>query len=116
LKNTLADKLDNHTAVIGVFGLGYVGLPLAIEYCQQGYRCIGFEISPKKINMVNAGKSDIGDVSNAQVRSAVSKKLLKATADFSLPSSAMLPRSACQRLSPKPKTRMFPTFYWRLRN
>ncbi len=84
MKDTLANKLDNHTAVIGIFGLGYVGLPLAIEYCQQGFRCIGFEISPRKINMVNSGKSDIGDVSNAQVKSAVSKKLLKATADFSL--------------------------------
>jgi len=84
LKNTLTDKLNNRTAVIGVFGLGYVGLPLAIEYCEKGFRCIGFEISPKKISLINSGKSDIGDVSNAQVKRAVSKKLLKATADFSL--------------------------------
>ncbi len=84
MKNTLTDKLNNRTAVIGVFGLGYVGLPLAIEYCEKGFRCIGFEISPKKISLINSGKSDIGDVSNAQVKRAVSKKLLKATADFSL--------------------------------
>jgi UDP-N-acetyl-D-glucosamine dehydrogenase len=84
LKDTLAEKLKNHSAVIGVFGLGYVGLPLAIEYCLKGFRCIGFEISTKKINLINSGKSDIGDVSNAQVKDAVSKKLLRATADFSL--------------------------------
>ena len=84
MKLTLAEKLNNRTAVIGVIGLGYVGLPLSIEYCEQGFRCIGFEISAKKISLINSGKSDIGDVSNAQVKSAVGKKLLKATDDFSL--------------------------------
>ncbi len=84
MKHTLADKLNNHSAVIGIFGLGYVGLPLAIEFCAKGFRCIGFEISEKKIKLVNSGKSDIGDVSSAQVKNAINKKLLKATSDFSL--------------------------------
>jgi UDP-N-acetyl-D-glucosamine dehydrogenase len=65
-------------------GLGYVGLPLAIEYCQEGFKVIGFDILPKKVSLINSGKSDIGDVSNEQVKDAVSKKLLHATTDFSL--------------------------------
>lgn len=83
MKNQLAAKIENHKAVIGVIGLGYVGLPLATANCENGFTVIGFDISPVKIKLINSGKSDIGDVSNATVKKFVANKQLKATGDFS---------------------------------
>ncbi len=83
MKKHLSDKLKNKSAVIGVIGLGYVGLPLAIEYCEAGFKVIGFDIAAAKIKLINSGGSDIGDVKPAQVKAAVSQKLLTATGDFS---------------------------------
>jgi len=83
LKNQLAQKLKDRTAVIGIIGLGYVGLPLAIEYVHAGYRVVGFEISDRKIKLINSGGSDIGDVPAKEVKKAVTAKKLRATRDFS---------------------------------
>lgn len=82
MKNQLATKLKNRSAVVGVIGLGYVGLPLAIEYVHAGYKVVGFEISDRKIKLINAGGSDIADVPAKDVRKAVNNKRLKATRDF----------------------------------
>ncbi len=82
MKNPLAQKLKDRTAVVGVIGLGYVGLPLAIEYVHAGYRVVGFEISQAKIKLINSGGSDIGDVAPAEVKRAVKAGKLKATGDF----------------------------------
>ncbi len=83
MKKQLSDRLKNKSAVIGVIGLGYVGLPLAIEYCEAGYRVIGFDILQKKVKLINSGGSDIGDVAPVQVATAIKQKRLLATGDFS---------------------------------
>jgi UDP-N-acetyl-D-glucosamine dehydrogenase len=79
----LHNKLLNKSAVVGIIGLGYVGLPLAVEFAQNGLKVIGFDIAEKKVDLVNAGKSDIGDVTSKQVKIQVDSGMLKATTDFS---------------------------------
>ena len=58
----LAEKIKSHTAVIGVVGLGYVGLPLAVEFAQAGFHVVGIDLSESKCASVNAGESYIGDI------------------------------------------------------
>ena len=79
----LLGKLQNKTAVLGVIGLGYVGLPLAVEKARAGFRTIGFDIQPEKVDMVNAGVNYIGDVVNEDLRTLVGSGLLSATTDIS---------------------------------
>lgn len=79
----LTDKLLNKTATIGVIGLGYVGLPLAVEKAKAGYRVIGFDVQPSKVEMVNAGMNYIGDVVDDDLRNIVSAGRLTATTDYS---------------------------------
>ncbi|NLM74871.1 MAG: UDP-N-acetyl-D-glucosamine dehydrogenase, partial [Clostridiaceae bacterium] len=57
----LTNRLKARTAVLGVIGLGYVGLPLAVEKAKAGYKVIGFDIQPQKVDMVNQGINYIGD-------------------------------------------------------
>ena len=80
--NVVKKKLLNKTAILGVAGLGYVGLPLAIEKGKAGYKTIGFDINKSKIDMINEGKSYIGDVSNEDVEQIVKSGLLMATTDI----------------------------------
>lgn len=80
--NNLKEKLLNKTAVLGVIGLGYVGLPLAVEKAKAGFRTIGFDVQKLKVNMVNAGKNYVGDVVNEDLEELVKKGLLTATTDF----------------------------------
>ena len=80
---TLKEKLKNKTAVLGVIGLGYVGLPLAVEKAKAGYKTIGFDIQEAKVNMVNAGVNYIGDVVNEDLKEIVQSGYLRATTDFS---------------------------------
>ncbi len=79
---SLKQKLINKTAILGVVGLGYVGLPLAVEKAKAGYRTVGFDISEKRVAMVNSGKNYIGDVVNEDLEAIVSSGLLEATTDF----------------------------------
>lgn len=79
----LVDKLLNKTAVIGVIGLGYVGLPLAVEKAKAGYQVIGFDVQAQKIDMVNSGYNYIGDVIDEDLRVMVDAGRLRATADYS---------------------------------
>ena len=69
--------------VCGTVGLGYVGLPLAVEKAKAGYRTIGFEISQEKCDLVNAGHNYIGDVVDSDLSKLVNTGLLEATTDFS---------------------------------
>ena len=78
----LKQKLLDKTAKLGVVGLGYVGLPLAVEKAKAGYKTIGFDIQPSKVDMVNAGKNYIGDVVNEDLESLVKSGLLSATCNF----------------------------------
>ncbi|PLV56712.1 nucleotide sugar dehydrogenase [Thermotoga sp. SG1] len=79
----LKEKLLNRTAVIGVIGLGYVGLPLAVEKAKAGYRVVGFDIQKKRVDMVNAGINYIGDVVDEELKDLVKKGMIRATIDFS---------------------------------
>lgn len=80
----LKEKIEKRKAVVGVIGLGYVGLPLAVEYGNQGFKVLGFDISKKKVDLINSGRSDIDDIADVQVRKLVQKGLLKATLNFAL--------------------------------
>lgn len=79
----LLRKLEDKTAVIGVIGLGYVGLPLAVEKAKAGYRVIGFDVQARKIDMLNSGHNYIGDVVDEDLREMVRDGRLSATADYS---------------------------------
>ena len=75
-------KLQERTAILGVIGLGYVGLPLAVEKAKAGYRTIGFDVQKSKVEMVNRGENYIGDVVNEDLQEIVASGLLTATTDF----------------------------------
>lgn len=80
----LKQKIEQHTAVIGVIGLGYVGLPLAVEKGKVGFRVVGFDINPERVGKVNAGDNYIGDVKDEELQDLVKREILTATTDFSL--------------------------------
>lgn len=82
LAKALKQKIENKTAQIGVIGLGYVGLPLAVEKAKAGYTVIGFDVQQKKVDMVNAGINYIGDVVDQELTDLVMSGRLSATADY----------------------------------
>ncbi|KLU59325.1 UDP-N-acetyl-D-glucosamine 6-dehydrogenase [Peptococcaceae bacterium CEB3] len=84
LAQALKDKIERHTAGIGVIGLGYVGLPLAVEKGKVGFPVIGFDINPKRVDKVNAGDNYIADVKDIELQDLVRRGVLKATTDFAL--------------------------------
>ncbi|NOT47936.1 MAG: nucleotide sugar dehydrogenase [Acidobacteria bacterium] len=84
IKDTLTSSITEKNAVIGVIGLGYVGLPLIVEFCLKGYQGIGFEVDKKKADSINAGESYIVDVSGENVQKCLADGKLSATTDFSL--------------------------------
>ncbi|MBU8880780.1 nucleotide sugar dehydrogenase [Bacillus sp. FJAT-29790] len=79
----LIEKLSNRTARVGVVGLGYVGLPLAVEKAKAGYTVIGFDVQEEKVKKVNKGENYIGDVIPTDLQSLVKSGKLMATSDFS---------------------------------
>ena len=66
MKKNLIGKLLNKTAVVGIFGLGYVGLPLAIRYAESGYRVLGFDIEVTKVKKLNNGDSYIETITSEE--------------------------------------------------
>ena len=82
IKETLIDKIQTKKLKMGVCGLGYVGLPLAVDKAKHGFHTIGFDIQQKKVDMVNAGENYIGDVVDKDLRDLVSSGMLCATSDF----------------------------------
>lgn len=84
----IKEKLLNKTATLGVVGLGYVGLPLAVEKAKAGFRTIGFDVQESKVDMVNAGKNYIGDVVNEDLEEIIKSGILSATTDFAHVASA----------------------------
>lgn len=78
----LLKKIENKTAVIGVVGLGYVGLPLAVEKAKVGYKVIGFDVQSERVNQVNGAINYIGDVVNEDLDEVVNSGLLQATTDY----------------------------------
>lgn len=83
MKNVLLNKIKNRDIKVGVVGLGYVGLPLAVEKAKAGFETIGFDIQKTKVNLVNEGDNYIGDVVDDDLKQIVKSGMLKATNDFS---------------------------------
>lgn len=83
IKETLIKKIENHEIVVGVVGLGYVGLPLAVEKAKAGFKTIGFDVQQEKVDLVNRGHNYIGDVVDDDLVKLVNAKQLSATSDFS---------------------------------
>jgi len=83
MKNELISLITNKQAHIGVIGLGYVGLPLLVEFTSRGFHGTGFEVDEAKAQQINAGASYIGDVSSRKVKEVVDAGRLRATTDFS---------------------------------
>ncbi len=79
----LAEKIRTKRARVGIVGLGYVGLPLAVEFAKAGFTVTGIDISEEKTRRVNAGDSYIGDIPSATLAPLVESGKLRATSDFS---------------------------------
>lgn len=82
-KNELLEKIEKNHEIIGILGLGYVGLPLAVAFAKKGLNVLGFEKTADKVDKVNKGINYIGDVVDEELKYSVEKKYLKATTDFS---------------------------------
>lgn len=83
IKENLLSKIEQRDIVVGVVGLGYVGLPLAVEKAKAGFKTIGFDVQDQKVEMVNAGHNYIGDVVDDDLAEIVKQGMLSATNDFS---------------------------------
>lgn len=80
---TLKDKIHNKTAKVGVVGLGYVGLPLAVEKAKVGFHVIGFDRNAIRVDQVNRGENYIKDVKDEELKPLSAEKMISATTDFS---------------------------------
>lgn len=78
----LKDKIESKEALIGIMGLGYVGLPLAICFGNAGFKILGTDISEERVEKINRGESYIGDVESQELNDLVGKGLVSATSDF----------------------------------
>ena len=76
-------KIENKTANIGIIGLGYVGLPLGLEFANKGFNVTGFDVDEKKIPILNSGKSYIKHISEERIKKLIDNKKFSATSDFS---------------------------------
>lgn len=83
MKEKLLSRIAERKITVGVVGLGYVGLPLAVEKAKAGFRTIGFDVQEEKVKQVNAGHNYIGDVVDAELAQLVRNGTLSATSDFS---------------------------------
>ncbi len=79
---SLLQKIKDHEAKIGVVGLGYVGLPLILEFVDEKFPTFGFDIDIEKVEELNNGKSYIKHISSERIEDALNKNLFKATSDF----------------------------------
>lgn len=83
MKMELLTKIDQRKITVGVVGLGYVGLPLAVEKAKAGFKTIGFDVQEEKVKLVNEGHNYIGDVVDSDLKKLVEAGMLSATTDFS---------------------------------
>ncbi len=83
IKTTLLKHLEDRTARVGILGLGYVGLPLAVVFAEAGFQVIGIDPDQRKVTTINRGESHIQDVPSEQVARLVAQGKLQATTDFS---------------------------------
>jgi len=80
---TIHEKIKNNQEVIGIIGLGYVGLPLAVAFAEAGLHVIGFDKSQVKVDKINRGENYIKDIRDAALKEVVNNVLFRATTDFS---------------------------------
>ena len=83
-KKELLRKIEKNDFLVGIIGLGYVGLPLAVSFSLAGCKVLGFDKSAEKVNNVNSGINYIGDINDDDLKNVVEKKLLAATVNFSM--------------------------------
>jgi UDP-N-acetyl-D-glucosamine dehydrogenase len=84
MQEELEEKIRNRKAKVGIVGLGYVGLPLAVEYAKAGFDVTGIDLSGSKVAKVNAGNSYIADIPNSVFKSLVDSGKIRATSDFAV--------------------------------
>jgi len=84
LYKTLEQKIKDKSVLVGVIGLGYVGLPLAMELGKEDFKVIGIDISKEKVDLVNSGRSDIDDVKDEDLQPLVKSGKIEATTDFAV--------------------------------
>lgn len=82
-KELILSKIASNTEVVGIIGLGYVGLPLAVNFAEAGVKTIGFDKNPQKVDSINHGKNYIEDIRDAVLKEVVDSVSLSATTDFS---------------------------------
>jgi UDP-N-acetyl-D-glucosamine dehydrogenase len=81
---SLAEKLENRTAKVCIVGLGYVGVPLAVEFAKAGFNVIGIDVSNSKVAALNGGRSCTQDVRHSIIAELVASHRLRATDNFSV--------------------------------
>ncbi|MDH4226872.1 MAG: nucleotide sugar dehydrogenase [Deltaproteobacteria bacterium] len=82
VKEKLLEKIEKRSALIGVIGLGYVGLPLVLRFCDEGFRVLGFDVDSSKVKALNAGRSYIKHIAAGDIAKHVKGKKFAATADM----------------------------------
>ncbi len=82
LTQQILKKISENTEIVGIIGLGYVGLPLAVNFAEAGVKVIGFDKSEAKVNKINSGENYIKDIRDAVLREVVDRVTLEATSDF----------------------------------
>ena len=80
--NSLLNRINERSALIGIIGLGYVGLPLVLRFCEEGFNVLGFDIDREKADKLNSGESYIKHISSEKVRQFVDRRLFEATVDM----------------------------------
>ena len=80
--DSILAKIENKQAVVGVVGLGYVGLPLAVEKAKAGFKVIGFDVQQSRVDQVNNAQNYIGDVVNEDLEEIIKSGMLEATTDY----------------------------------
>ena len=83
MENALGKDISTQKSVVGIFGLGYVGLPLSLTFCHAGFRVVGFDVDQEKVTKLNAGRSYIRHMGSEGINQNVNKGLFRATTDFS---------------------------------
>ena len=82
-EDALIAKARDRSALIGIVGLGYVGIPLAVEFAEAGYKVLGFDVTKRVVDGINAGRSHVQDIPDARLGKIVTAGKLSATTDLS---------------------------------